>query len=85
MENAANERVFSEQQLRSYTGERGYPIYIAFRGVVYDVTNCPKWRRGMHERLHWPGQDLTGEIADAPHTESVFEHPCVKRVGRLAG
>jgi predicted heme/steroid binding protein len=78
------ERIFTEHQLRSYTGERGYPMYVAYAGVVYDVTGCPKWRLGLHERLHWPGQDLTAELADAPHTASVFAHPCVKRAGRLA-
>jgi predicted heme/steroid binding protein len=77
------DRAFTEQQLRRYTGERGYPMYIAYAGVVYDVTHCPKWRRGMHENQHWPGQDLTSELPDAPHTASVFAHPCVKSVGRL--
>ncbi len=76
-------RVFSRQELHDYTGERGRPIYVACDGVVYDVTNCPKWRRGLHENLHWPGQDLTDEMADAPHTGSVFEHPCAQVVGRL--
>ncbi|CAN5799269.1 hypothetical protein BH10CHL1_BH10CHL1_42340 [soil metagenome] len=79
----ANEREFTEQQLRYYTGERGYRMYIAYAGVVYDVTDCPKWRRGIHENQHWPGQDLTAEMSDAPHTATVFEHPCAKRVGRL--
>ncbi len=77
------ERTFTELQLRSYIGERGYPMYVAYAGIVYDVTHCPKWRRGLHENLHWPGQDLTAELGDAPHTASVFDHPCVKRVGRL--
>jgi predicted heme/steroid binding protein len=81
---AGGERIFTERQLRYYTGERGYPMYVAYQGIVYDVTHCPKWRLGLHERLHWPGQDLTGELADAPHTASVFTHACVKRVGRLA-
>ncbi len=79
----SDKRVFTEQQLRAYTGERGYRIYVAHQGVVFDVTDCPKWRLGLHEHIHWPGQDLTAELADAPHTASVFEHPCVKRVGRL--
>lgn len=74
---------FTTQQLAYYIGERGYPMYVAYAGVVYDVTRCPKWRLGLHERQHWPGQDLTEELGDAPHTASVFEHPCVKRVGRL--
>ena len=83
VEPEAGERVFSEQELRRYLGERGMPSYVAYAGVVYDVTRCPKWRRGMHENQHWPGQDLTQEMDDAPHTADVFNHPCVKRVGRL--
>ena len=42
MTEAAGETVFTEQQLRRYTGERGYRMYIAYQGVVYDVTDCPK-------------------------------------------
>jgi predicted heme/steroid binding protein len=38
----------------------------------------------MHERLHFPGLDLTSELPDAPHKEEVFTRPCVKVVGRLA-
>lgn len=79
------EPMFTEQELHQYTGERNKRMYIAYQGIVYDVTNCPKWRRGMHENMHWPGQDLTQEIGDAPHTASVFQHPCVKRVGVLKG
>ncbi len=77
------ETEFTEQQLRRYTGERGTRMYIAYAGRVYDVTDCPKWRRGIHENQHWPGQDLTAELDDAPHTASVFDHPCVKVVGKL--
>ena len=77
------ERVFTQQQLRACNGERGQRMCIAYAGVVYDVTDCPKWRRGLHENLHWPGQDLTEELAEAPHTASVFDHPCCKRVGAL--
>ncbi len=84
MSTPPQEPVFTERQLRAYTGERGQPMYIAFQGAVYDVTHCPKWRRGLHENVHWPGQDLTAALVDAPHTASVLSHPCVKRVGRLA-
>ena len=77
------EQEFTVQQLRAYSGERGYRKYIAYQGVVYDVTVCPKWRRGLHENLHWPGQDLTAELTEAPHTASVLDHPCCKRVGSL--
>jgi predicted heme/steroid binding protein len=77
-----SERTFTEDELRQYHGE-GVPMYIAAHGVVYDVTNCPKWRRGIHENLHWPGQNLTDELNDAPHDNYVFTHTCVKRVGIL--
>lgn len=84
MNNNSSDREFTEQQLRNYIGERGKPMYIAYEGVVYDVTDCPKWRRGIHENMHWPGQDLTAEMVDAPHDGAVFNHPCAKRVGILA-
>jgi len=78
-----SEPTFTIQQLHKYIGERGFPMYVAYDGVVYDVTDCPKWRKGIHENMHWPGQDLTPEMLDAPHTADVFSHPCVKRVGLL--
>jgi predicted heme/steroid binding protein len=77
-----NDRLFTEAELRHYDGE-GCPMYIAYQGVVYDVTDCPKWRSGLHEGQHFPAQDLTDELTAAPHREEVFSHPCIKRVGRL--
>jgi predicted heme/steroid binding protein len=78
------ERRISERELRRCNGDRGAPKYVAYRGVVYDVSDCPKWRGGLHEQLHFPGQDLTSELPEAPHGEEVFSRPCVKRVGILA-
>src|SRR5512142_1617221 len=76
-------RMITFIELRRNNGERGTRKYIAFRGIVYDVTDCPKWRPDLHEQLHFPGQDLTSELPDAPHREEVLLHPCVKVVGRL--
>jgi predicted heme/steroid binding protein len=76
------EQQFSELDLRRYHGD-GVSAYIAYDGVVYDVSDCPKWRDGMHEQLHWPGQDLTSELPQAPHFDEVFSRPCVERVGVL--
>lgn len=78
------ERVVSLAELRRSNGERGARKYVAYQGIVYDVSDCPRWRLEMHERLHFAGQDLTGELADAPHAQEVFERPCVRVVGRLA-
>lgn len=75
------EKVFSLQELVRYDGDMEPEIYIAFQGVVYDVTDCPKWRSGMHEGQHFPAQDLTLEFNSAPHPEKVFQYPCVKRIG----
>ena len=77
------EKTITTLQLRRNNGDRGAPKWVAVNGVVYDVTECPKWRRDMHENLHFPGQDLTSELIDAPHSESVFLNPCAKPVGRL--
>jgi predicted heme/steroid binding protein len=71
-------------ELRRHSGERGTRKYIAYCGLVYDVTECPKWRPELHEGLHFAGQDLTSELPDAPHKEEVFRHACVKLVGRLS-
>jgi len=73
----------TEMELRRNSGDRGSRKYVAFKGIVYDVTDCPKWRLDLHENLHFPGQDLTGELSDAPHEEDVFTRPCVKIVGKL--
>lgn len=72
-------------ELKRNTGERGTRKFIAFNSIVYDVTDCPKWRLDMHEFLHFPGQDLSFELEEAPHEEDVFIRPCVKIVGKLAG
>ena len=77
------DRVVSVSELKRNTGERGTRKFIAHRGIVYDVSDCPKWRTDMHEDLHFPGQDLTGELEEAPHEEDVFTRPCVIIIGRL--
>ena len=77
-------RIVSFLELRRNSGERGARKFIAYKGVVYDVTDCPKWRGDLHENLHFPAQDLTSELPDAPHKEEVFQHECVKVIGRLA-
>lgn len=78
------DRVISLAELRRNNGDGGTRKYLACDGIVYDVTDCPRWRRDLHERLHFPGQDLSSELADAPHKADVFSRPCVKVVGRLS-
>jgi predicted heme/steroid binding protein len=79
------EKVFTQQQLLRFDGEQENRCLVAYQGIVYDVTDCPKWRSGLHENLHFPGLDLTQELdGESPHGPEVFRYPCVKRVGILA-
>lgn len=71
----------NERDLRRCDGSRGYPVYVAYGGLVYDLTSSSHWHTGMHRDLHFAGQDLTGEIADAPHSDLVFRK--FRVVGRL--
>jgi predicted heme/steroid binding protein len=64
--------IITRAQLALRNGQDKPEIWIAYHGVVYDVTHSRLWRNGKHYE-HWAGQDLTDELADAPHTEKVFE------------
>lgn len=55
-------------------------IWVAYKGLIYDVSHSRLWRNGKHYE-HWAGQDLTAELSKAPHTERVFER--FEVVGRL--
>ena len=73
-------REYSQAQLALRNGQDKPEVWIAFQGLIYEVTASRLWRNGKHYE-HWAGQDLTGELADAPHTEKVFEKFNV--IGRL--
>jgi predicted heme/steroid binding protein len=77
--------IITETELHLYNGDDYDRMYVAYKGIVYDVTDCPKWRRGLHEGQHLPGQDLSHELDNlAPHAGGVLSHPCIRVVGRLA-
>lgn len=75
--------IVSLSELHRSTGEHGTRMYVAYKDLVYDVTDCLRWKSGLHEGLHFPGQDLTAELDEAPHQDEVLKRPCVKLVGRL--
>jgi predicted heme/steroid binding protein/uncharacterized membrane protein len=64
---------FTPGDLAAHNGSAGRPVYIAFQGKVYDVSGSALWETGRHMGAHGAGADLTGEFADAPHSEEVFE------------
>lgn len=71
---------FTKAQLALRNGQDKPMIWVAYKGVIYDVTESRLWKNGKHYE-HWAGQDLTEELADAPHSQSVFEK--FKIIGKL--
>lgn len=63
---------YTKQQLALRNGQDKPQVWIAFKGIIYDVSESRLWKNGKHYE-HWAGQDLTEELADAPHNEMVFE------------
>ncbi|NGM73003.1 cytochrome b5 domain-containing protein [Sphingobacterium sp. SGL-16] len=74
-----NLTVYTKSQLALRNGQDKPEIWVGFKGYIYDVSESRLWKKGMHYE-HWAGQDLTEELADAPHSESVFER--FKKIGR---
>ncbi|WP_026968834.1 cytochrome b5 domain-containing protein [Algoriphagus terrigena] len=74
-------KVYTKQQLALRNGQDRPEIWVAYRGVIYDVGSSRLWKNGTHYE-HWAGQDLTDELVDAPHTEKVFEK--FQAIGQLA-
>jgi predicted heme/steroid binding protein len=72
---------YTRGQLALRNGQDREEIWVAYLGIIYDVTHSRLWRNGKHYE-HWAGQDLTEELPDAPHTEKVFEG--LEVVGKLA-
>ncbi len=64
---------FDEAGLAKFNGENGNPVYVAYKGKVYDVTESKLWRKGMHMKRHHAGQELTADIQGAPHEPDVLE------------
>ncbi len=72
--------VYTKQQLALRNGQDKPVVWVAYKGMIYDVTESRLWLTGKHYE-HWSGQDLTEELAEAPHTEAVFGK--FKIIGRL--
>ncbi|MEO0330926.1 MAG: cytochrome b5 domain-containing protein [Bacteroidota bacterium] len=71
---------YTLQQLALRNGQDREEVWCAYQGVIYDVSESRLWRTGKHYE-HWAGQDLTHELADAPHTDSVFSR--FSAIGKL--
>ena len=71
---------YTKSQLALRNGQDKPEIWVAYQGIIFDVTESRLWRKGQHYE-HWAGQDLTDELPDAPHSHEVFER--FKAIGQL--
>ncbi|TVP53080.1 MAG: cytochrome b5 [Mongoliibacter sp.] len=65
-------KTYTKQQLALRNGQDKPEIWVAYKGLIYDVSASRLWKNGKHYE-HWAGQDLTDELIDAPHTSEVFK------------
>jgi predicted heme/steroid binding protein len=71
---------YTLSELAEFNGRDGKPAYVAYQGVVYDVTDSPMWSGGDHQAAHDAGADLTAEHDDAPHDVYVTDYPVVGKL-----
>lgn len=72
---------YKKSQLALRNGQDKPQVWVAYKGLIYDVTHSRLWKTGKHYE-HWAGQDLTDELPDAPHTDKVFDRFMV--IGQLS-
>jgi predicted heme/steroid binding protein len=72
--------VYTKNQLALRNGQDKPEIWVAYQNLIYDVTESRLWKNGKHYE-HWAGQDLTDELSDAPHLDTVFSR--FKLIGTL--
>jgi len=62
---------FTLEELAKYNGKNVKAAYVAYQGIVYDVSNSYLWKNGEHKG-HYAGRDLTEEISTAAHGPGVL-------------
>lgn len=77
---AAAVRTITREELRKHDGIR-LPSWVAVNGFVYDVGKSFQWIHGKHQELHFAGNELSGNLKDAPHGAEVFaKYPVVGKL-----
>jgi predicted heme/steroid binding protein/uncharacterized membrane protein len=67
--------------LCQFDGKDGRPAYVAYKGILYDLTKSKLWKNGSHMMKHAAGSDLTDILKTAPHGEDKIL--AMPRVGTL--
>lgn len=60
-------------ELAANNGTNGKPLWVAYQGKVFDLSESVLWEGGEHMGNHNAGGDLTKELGDAPHGPEMLE------------
>ena len=72
---------FTLRELQEFDGTEGKPIYIAYKGKIYDISASPLFQGEKRMRCHIAGKDLTKDLDIAPHGEDlIFKFPLVGKI-----
>ncbi len=66
-------RKFTKEELARYNGCDNISAFIAYKGKIYDVSSSFLWQNGRHQVMHVAGNDLTKDLAQAPHGSDLLD------------
>ena len=70
------EKTFTKTQLAKFDGRNGNAAYVAYEGIVYDVSS--KWEDGEHHGIK-AGMDITSQLDNCSfHEDGFFKTVFVK-------
>ncbi len=78
-------RKLTSEDLKQFDGLNGHPLYVTFKGKIYDFSGSNLWLQGKHMGQHTLNDNLTESIKDAPHGEdNVYRFPLVGEFAETA-
>jgi len=81
----AKGKKFTSDDLKQFDGLNGHPLYVVFKGKVYDLSSSKLWLQGRHMAMHSRTDDLAEAIKKAPHGEdNVYRFPSIGEFGEEA-
>ena len=69
---AVPEKTFTVEELAEFNGKDGKKTFIAYQGIVYDLTGSRKWKNGTHKGNE-AGKDITEKLEKAWHGAKVLK------------
>lgn len=80
LEETMDMKTFTVDEVAKFNGKDGNKGYVIYKGMVYDVTNHPRWTTGEHNN-NTAGTDLTDFISKSPHGDAKFKE--LEIVGKI--